>query len=341
MAAEETPHFKIRAGDTVKYTGSRERPLGDEGTVLEVHANGECLVRWFTDDSVGLSDEDFLHRLSRRDAPTLAECDRCKKQMPESALRQVGNYRICSECDKALDSAIDRDFAVVSRTRGVSADEGSPASAAPTPRASPPATDAVVLGVVRGGAAPPAPTAEQLLAFPTEAERMGLSVAVDGPEAELTQPLLAGALVALEKKDLFAAYQCVYWVLKDQRTYRNDLARRVLSVLLATQPLEYYQKHFKSGCFVATVAFGDSDQRQVVVLRGFRDDVLRTHATGRFAIRLYEAGGPRLASTVSKSRILTQAARSVLEVVAWLLSKAYRRSAPVISEQGEHLRSRI
>lgn len=51
----------------------------------------------------------------------------------------------------------------------------------------------------------------------------------------------------------------------------------------------------KSGCFIATAVYGDYEAPEVLVLRSFRDNVLRQSVLGRTFIRTYYATSPRIA----------------------------------------------
>lgn len=72
----------------------------------------------------------------------------------------------------------------------------------------------------------------------------------------------------------------------------------------------------RSGCFVATAAFGDADDEVVVALRGWRDERLMRSATGRRFVRMYYAVSPRLARIVERSAGLRAICRGCLRVVA-------------------------
>lgn len=72
---------------------------------------------------------------------------------------------------------------------------------------------------------------------------------------------------------------------------------------------------YRSGCFVATVAYGDEDFIEVQFLRAFRDEVLAGLAGGRVLIWLYYRLGPYVARVVELSPALKRFCRLVLDKV--------------------------
>lgn len=68
----------------------------------------------------------------------------------------------------------------------------------------------------------------------------------------------------------------------------------------------------KSGCFIATVAFGDPGCREVAVLRKYRDVRLLTSTSGRAVVAVYYFLGPYLAACVSRSTVCRGIVRRVL-----------------------------
>jgi hypothetical protein len=66
----------------------------------------------------------------------------------------------------------------------------------------------------------------------------------------------------------------------------------------------------KSGCFVATAAFGDPNAPEVRSLRAYRDESLAQSALGRSLIQFYYTLSPPLAVAIAKSEALQSLIRS-------------------------------
>ncbi|MBK6820496.1 MAG: hypothetical protein IPG85_13305 [Bacteroidetes bacterium] len=49
-----------------------------------------------------------------------------------------------------------------------------------------------------------------------------------------------------------------------------------------------------SGCYIATMAYGDYDHPQVMILRQFRDEVLNKSVCGKWFIKTYYHYSPKL-----------------------------------------------
>lgn len=73
----------------------------------------------------------------------------------------------------------------------------------------------------------------------------------------------------------------------------------------------------KSGatCFVASAAYGEPNHPDVILLRRFRDEILRNSSTGRRFIAWYWQTGPKLARMIIWSPTLRRATRSVLKPI--------------------------
>lgn len=57
----------------------------------------------------------------------------------------------------------------------------------------------------------------------------------------------------------------------------------------------------KSGCFIATACYGDYEASEVLVLRGYRDNVLLKSNIGKIAVNIYYFISPSLAQIIRKS----------------------------------------
>jgi len=75
----------------------------------------------------------------------------------------------------------------------------------------------------------------------------------------------------------------------------------------------------RSGCFVATAAYGDEDLIEVQFLRNFRDEVLSKLRLGRAYIWLYYHLGPYIARIVELVPPLRNAARYILDHIIVLI----------------------
>lgn len=91
----------------------------------------------------------------------------------------------------------------------------------------------------------------------------------------------------------------------------------------------------KSGCFVATVTYGDEDIVEVRFLRTFRDEVLSISRFGRALIWLYYQVSPYLARAVEILFPLRLLSRRTLDLVVMLIErtthlrrKSFRRPPP-------------
>jgi hypothetical protein len=68
-----------------------------------------------------------------------------------------------------------------------------------------------------------------------------------------------------------------------------------------------------SGCYIATMAYGDYDHPQVIELRRFRDDVLARSAAGRQFIKTYYYYSPKLVDKLKNSNTINKIIRTSLD----------------------------
>ena len=72
-----------------------------------------------------------------------------------------------------------------------------------------------------------------------------------------------------------------------QERQRFDVNNRTLNSLKSQLDSAMRRTSSSSGCYIATMVYGDYDEPQVMVLRDFRDKVLRYYVFGRLLIRFY------------------------------------------------------
>jgi hypothetical protein len=67
-----------------------------------------------------------------------------------------------------------------------------------------------------------------------------------------------------------------------------------------------------SGCYIATMAYGDYDHPQVMILRQFRDEVLDKSTFGKWFIRTYYRYSPKLVEKLKNQRTVNSIIRKAL-----------------------------
>ncbi|MBR5566415.1 MAG: hypothetical protein IKW08_09705 [Roseburia sp.] len=73
------------------------------------------------------------------------------------------------------------------------------------------------------------------------------------------------------------------------------------------------------GCYIATAVYGGYEQPQVLVLRKFRDEVLKKNFFGRLFIKIYYALSPNVAKKLKNHNQINMKVKYVLDkFVAWL-----------------------
>jgi hypothetical protein len=75
------------------------------------------------------------------------------------------------------------------------------------------------------------------------------------------------------------------------------------------------------GCYIATMAYGDYDHPQVLILRNFRDNILNKSASGRLFIKIYYKYSPRLVEILKNHRTINTIIRKTLDQFIKLIRK--------------------
>jgi len=77
----------------------------------------------------------------------------------------------------------------------------------------------------------------------------------------------------------------------------------------------------KSGCFIATAVYGDSEAYQVKMLRCFRDNQLEKRIIGKLFVDVYYNVSPSIAEFIRKYKVLTCLIRRTLDVIVKIIEK--------------------
>lgn len=76
-----------------------------------------------------------------------------------------------------------------------------------------------------------------------------------------------------------------------------------------------------SGCYIATMAYGDYDHPRVMVLRSFRDRFLLRHSSGKKFVLWYYRNSPVWVTRLKDSRRINACIRQQLNLLSWFLKK--------------------
>lgn len=74
-------------------------------------------------------------------------------------------------------------------------------------------------------------------------------------------------------------------------------------------------KSKNGGCYIATMAYGDYDHPQVLILRKFRDEKLSKSSFGRWFIKTYYHYSPKLVEQLKDSKLINSTIRSLLNLI--------------------------
>lgn len=101
------------------------------------------------------------------------------------------------------------------------------------------------------------------------------------------------------------------------RTYYNNNNNTLSSINRQLQP----KPSSSGGCYIATMAYGDYDHPQVLVLRQFRDSYLSQRNWGKKFISFYYANSPRLVETLKDHKRINTLIRRLLDSFVYLWKK--------------------
>ena len=137
------------------------------------------------------------------------------------------------------------------------------------------------------------------------------SVSIYGPSAALMlRPKIESAMQTMSViGTLDMTSQC--------RTYYNNNNNTLSSISRQLQP----KPSSSGGCYIATMAYGDYDHPQVLVLRQFRDSYLSQRNWGKKFISFYYANSPRWVETLKDHKRINSLIRKLLDSFVYFWKK--------------------
>lgn len=79
----------------------------------------------------------------------------------------------------------------------------------------------------------------------------------------------------------------------------------------------------KEGCFIATATYENINAYEVLLLRRFRDNILKKNFVGRLGVNIYYLFSPYVAWLIGKSKIAKLFARGIINVIVKLVEKKF------------------
>jgi hypothetical protein len=77
----------------------------------------------------------------------------------------------------------------------------------------------------------------------------------------------------------------------------------------------------KTGCFIATAAYGTPLAKEIDVLRSFRDKSMNKHVLGKKLVAIYYQVSPKIAHVISKSQLRQKIVRFFLNPLVRIFKK--------------------
>ena len=94
---------------------------------------------------------------------------------------------------------------------------------------------------------------------------------------------------------------------------RFDANKRIIDNIIREQQEISRRSSSSRGCYIATMAYGDYDHPQVMILRKFRDETLSNTFFGRSFIKFYYAISPYLVKLLKNKEYLNKKIRNLLD----------------------------
>lgn len=109
--------------------------------------------------------------------------------------------------------------------------------------------------------------------------------------------------------------------LKSQKEINEPLRITTNAISIILGRMMFHQSEGKQGCYIATMAYGDYEHPQVLVLRQFRDDFLDNTIFGKCFIKTYYYFSPLLVEKLKNKKTVNSLIRKTLNQFIKLIKK--------------------
>jgi len=108
------------------------------------------------------------------------------------------------------------------------------------------------------------------------------------------------------------AFRADYY-LQEKIKYKYTIEARGVEITDNIHEMSHrVESQSKGSCYIATMAYGDYDNPQVMILRQFRDEVLDKSTFGKWFIKTYYHHSPRLVEILKNQRTVNFIIRKTL-----------------------------
>ncbi len=113
-------------------------------------------------------------------------------------------------------------------------------------------------------------------------------------------------------------------------TFSNTYNRTAYSSTSTPRNTSYTSSYSSSryskkneGCYIATMAYGNYDHPQVLFLRRYRDQILKSSTLGRLFIRCYYFVSPKIVFMLKGHDLINQIIRAMLDKFVFIIHRRF------------------
>ena len=103
----------------------------------------------------------------------------------------------------------------------------------------------------------------------------------------------------------------------------SEIAKESSGSAIPSNQKQVSQSSLKEGCYIATAVYGDYNAPEVLLLRMFRDGVLKKSKLGRLFIKIYYAISPTLAHKLKNHPFVNSKIKIILDHIVRQISNKF------------------